>query len=173
MSQKTILIIDDDPDVRLSFNVRLKANHYNVVFAGDGVAAISEARKHTPDYPGPRIAGRGWLQRAGEIEIQPHFVVYSGHCCLRARPERKQRARAQSRCESVPAEAGGQRPDPVCDPTSSGRKGRKLIDRVQRGVNLGLQVARFNLIVADLMRVSCTKDGACAVRKYKISTVVN
>jgi DNA-binding response OmpR family regulator len=49
MSQKTILIIDDDPDVRLSFNVRLKANHYNVVFAGDGVAAISEARKHTPD----------------------------------------------------------------------------------------------------------------------------
>jgi two-component system KDP operon response regulator KdpE len=49
MSQKTILIVDDDPDVRLSLHVRLKANHYDVIFAPDGVASISEARKHMPD----------------------------------------------------------------------------------------------------------------------------
>jgi len=49
MSQKTILIVDDDPDVRLGLRVRLKANHYDVFFAEDGVAAISEARKHMPD----------------------------------------------------------------------------------------------------------------------------
>jgi DNA-binding response OmpR family regulator len=48
MSQKKILIVDDDPDVRLSLHVRLKANHYEVIFAADGVASISEARKHTP-----------------------------------------------------------------------------------------------------------------------------
>ena len=49
MSQKTILIVDDDPDVRLGLHVRLKANHYNVIFAVDGMASIAEARKHKPD----------------------------------------------------------------------------------------------------------------------------
>jgi DNA-binding response OmpR family regulator len=49
MSQKTILIVDDDPEVRLSLHVRLKANSYDVVFAEDGVSSIAEARKHMPD----------------------------------------------------------------------------------------------------------------------------
>ena len=49
MSQKTILIVDDDPDVRLGLHVRLKANHYDVIFAADGIASIAEARKHMPD----------------------------------------------------------------------------------------------------------------------------
>jgi DNA-binding response OmpR family regulator len=49
MSQKKILIVDDDPEVRLSLQVRLKVNNYDVVFAGDGVAGIAEARKHLPD----------------------------------------------------------------------------------------------------------------------------
>ena len=49
MSQKTILIVDDDPDVRLGLHVRLKANNYDVFFAGDGMASIAEARKHMPD----------------------------------------------------------------------------------------------------------------------------
>src|ERR1700732_3434930 len=49
MTQKTILIVDDDPDIRLSLHGRLKANNYNVIFAGDGMAAIAEARKHMPD----------------------------------------------------------------------------------------------------------------------------
>ena len=49
MSQKTILIVDDDPDVRLGLHVRLKANHYNVIFAVDGMSSIAEARKHMPD----------------------------------------------------------------------------------------------------------------------------
>jgi DNA-binding response OmpR family regulator len=49
MSQKTILIVDDDPDVRLGLHVRLKANHYNVIFAADGMTSIAQARKHLPD----------------------------------------------------------------------------------------------------------------------------
>jgi DNA-binding response OmpR family regulator len=49
MSQKKILIVDDDPEVRLSLHVRLKVNNYDVVFAGDGVASITEAMKHMPD----------------------------------------------------------------------------------------------------------------------------
>src|SRR5580658_8397964 len=49
MDNKKILIVDDDPDVRLGLHVRLKANHYNVIFAADGMASIAEARKHMPD----------------------------------------------------------------------------------------------------------------------------
>ncbi len=49
MTQKKILLVDDDPDLRLGLEQRLMANHYDVISAGDGVASISEARKHMPD----------------------------------------------------------------------------------------------------------------------------
>jgi len=49
MGNKKILLVEDDPDVRLGLHVRLKANHYDVVFAADGMASIAEARKHMPD----------------------------------------------------------------------------------------------------------------------------
>ena len=49
MSQKTILVVDDDPDVLLSLQIRLKANHYNVIFAADGLGSIAEAQQHMPD----------------------------------------------------------------------------------------------------------------------------
>jgi DNA-binding response OmpR family regulator len=49
MSNKKILIVDDDPDVRLGLHIRLKANHYDVFFAADGLTGISETKKHQPD----------------------------------------------------------------------------------------------------------------------------
>src|ERR1700722_17936974 len=49
MGNKKILIVDDDPDVRLGLHIRLKANNYDVFFAADGMASIAEARKHMPD----------------------------------------------------------------------------------------------------------------------------
>jgi DNA-binding response OmpR family regulator len=49
MGQKKILVVDDDPDVRLGLQLRLTANHYDVIFAADGVSSIAEARKHMPD----------------------------------------------------------------------------------------------------------------------------
>jgi CheY-like chemotaxis protein len=49
MSNKKILIIEDDSDVRLGYSVLLKANRYDTCFAADGVAAVSEARKQQPD----------------------------------------------------------------------------------------------------------------------------
>jgi two-component system response regulator MprA len=51
VSQKKILVVDDDPDVRLGLQLRLNANHYDVIFAGDGVASIAEARKHMLGLP--------------------------------------------------------------------------------------------------------------------------
>ena len=49
MPNKKILIIEDDPDVRLGYNVLLKAHGYDTCFAPDSLAAMSEARKHKPD----------------------------------------------------------------------------------------------------------------------------
>ena len=49
MSQKKILVVDDDPDMRLGLQLRLTANHFDVIFAADGVASIAAARKHMPD----------------------------------------------------------------------------------------------------------------------------
>lgn len=49
MSNKKILIVDDDHDVRLGYHIRLKANNYDTFFAADSLTSIMEARKHTPD----------------------------------------------------------------------------------------------------------------------------
>jgi DNA-binding response OmpR family regulator len=49
MSNKKILIVDDDPDVRLGVHLRLKANHYDTFFADDAFGAVDEARRHEPD----------------------------------------------------------------------------------------------------------------------------
>lgn len=49
MSNKKILIVEDDADVRLGYHVLLKAHNYDTFFAGDSLTAISEARQHLPD----------------------------------------------------------------------------------------------------------------------------
>jgi two-component system KDP operon response regulator KdpE len=49
MSNKKILIVEDDADVRLGYHVLLKANYYDTFFAVDSLSAVSEARKQQPD----------------------------------------------------------------------------------------------------------------------------
>jgi DNA-binding response OmpR family regulator len=49
MGNKKILIVDDDPDVLKSMNVRLKANNFDTFFAADAISCIAEARKVEPD----------------------------------------------------------------------------------------------------------------------------
>jgi DNA-binding response OmpR family regulator len=49
MPSKKILLVDDDPDVRLAMHVRLKANGYDTCFASDALSSVSEARKQQPD----------------------------------------------------------------------------------------------------------------------------
>jgi DNA-binding response OmpR family regulator len=49
MSNKKILIVEDDHDVRLGYHIRLKANGYDTFFAADSLSCIMEARKHQPD----------------------------------------------------------------------------------------------------------------------------
>jgi DNA-binding response OmpR family regulator len=49
MSNRKILIVEDDADVRLGYQILLKAHQYETCFATDAVSAISAARKHQPD----------------------------------------------------------------------------------------------------------------------------
>lgn len=49
MSNKKILIVEDDPDVRRGMHLRLQANHYVTLFATDAISGMAEARKHQPD----------------------------------------------------------------------------------------------------------------------------
>jgi DNA-binding response OmpR family regulator len=42
---KTILVIEDDPDVRLGYQMRLNANHYDTIFATDGYMSMVQALK--------------------------------------------------------------------------------------------------------------------------------
>ena len=46
---KTILIVEDDPDVRNGLHIRLKANGYSTVLAADAPGSVTQARKHAPD----------------------------------------------------------------------------------------------------------------------------
>lgn len=49
MSPKKILIVEDDTDQRLAISIRLKANQYTSIFAGDGVSALSAVQRELPD----------------------------------------------------------------------------------------------------------------------------
>jgi DNA-binding response OmpR family regulator len=49
MDKQRILIVDDDPDLRRGLNLRLRANHYETMYAGDGFSAVAVALKERPD----------------------------------------------------------------------------------------------------------------------------
>lgn len=49
MEQPKILIVDDDPNLRLALKIHLQANHYDTVQASDGFAALSVAQREHPN----------------------------------------------------------------------------------------------------------------------------
>ncbi|MBB5059979.1 DNA-binding response OmpR family regulator [Granulicella aggregans] len=85
LPQKKILVVDDDPEMRLALSVRLRANNYDVCVAVDGVSAIAEARKHMPnlillDLGLPAGDGFTVLERLHSMEAVAHIpvIVVSG-----------------------------------------------------------------------------------------------
>jgi len=49
MESKKILIVDDDADIRIGLNARLRSSGYRTAFAEDGIGALAVARKEEPD----------------------------------------------------------------------------------------------------------------------------
>lgn len=83
MSNKKILLVDDDPNVRKGMHVRLTANHYDTFFAADAIAAMAEARKHQPDLiildlglpGGDGIVVMQWLKAIPALALIPIIVI--------------------------------------------------------------------------------------------------
>jgi CheY-like chemotaxis protein len=50
MSEKKILIVDDERDFAFVLSTHLKAHGYNTVMASDAVGAIAAAQKERPDF---------------------------------------------------------------------------------------------------------------------------
>lgn len=48
-TKQRILIVDDDPDLRRGLNLRLRANHYETMYASDGFSAVAVAQKERPN----------------------------------------------------------------------------------------------------------------------------
>jgi len=46
---KKILVVEDEPHIRMSMEARLKANGYQIVTAGDGLEGYEIAQKERPD----------------------------------------------------------------------------------------------------------------------------
>lgn len=47
--KKTLLVVDDEPDLRESIAIRLKTSGYRVMTASDGLEALKKARSLSPD----------------------------------------------------------------------------------------------------------------------------
>lgn len=43
------MIVDDDEDIRIGLNMRLRSEGYATCFAGDAVSAVATARRENPD----------------------------------------------------------------------------------------------------------------------------
>lgn len=83
MQSKKILIVDDDPEVCRSMQIRLQAHHYATFSAGDGITCMSEARKVKPDLilldlglpAGDGLKVLGWLRDIPALATIPVIVV--------------------------------------------------------------------------------------------------
>lgn len=80
LNRAKILIVDDDPELRMALKLRLRANHYETVSAGDGYSAIALAQKERPnliilDLGLPVGNGFNVLKRLQENDALSHIPV--------------------------------------------------------------------------------------------------
>ena len=104
MSNKKILIVEDDADVRLGYRVLLRTQGYDTFFAADSIAAISEARKHLPNLIVLDLglpAGDGFvvmerLQAPANVDLAGIPVIVVSGRDLRGNKERALKAGAKA-----------------------------------------------------------------------------
>lgn len=95
MSQKKILIVDDNLVIVKALTLKLQSSGYEVITAEDGAGAVGKARQQRPDlivldinFP-PDVAHGGgvpwdaflimdWLRRMEEIKDTPFIIITGG-----------------------------------------------------------------------------------------------
>lgn len=80
LSRAKIMIVDDDPELRMAMKTRLRANQYETVSACDGYSAIALAQKERPhliilDLGLPAGNGYSVLKRLQESDSLSHIPV--------------------------------------------------------------------------------------------------
>ncbi len=80
LSRAKILIVDDDPELRMALKLRLRANQYETVSACDGYSAIALAQKERPnliilDLGLPAGNGYSVLKRLQESDALSNIPV--------------------------------------------------------------------------------------------------
>jgi DNA-binding response OmpR family regulator len=83
ITNSKILIVDDDPDLRQSLKLRLRANHYDTFHAVDGFSGIALAYKELPNLiildlglpAGDGFAVLNHLQRDDKLSSIPVIVL--------------------------------------------------------------------------------------------------
>ena len=83
MPSKTILIVDDDPDIREGMQVRLEYSGYGTCFAEDAMSALAMGRKERPDLivldlglpEGDGFLAIEGLKRHSTLKLIPIVVV--------------------------------------------------------------------------------------------------
>ena len=84
---KCILIVDDEPNVRLVFRTALESSGYAVVEAGDGGSALARLRKSPADLilldlRMPGLDGIETLRRLRETGSFTPVVIVTAHGCI-------------------------------------------------------------------------------------------
>lgn len=80
ISRAKIMIVDDDPELRMALKTRLRANQYETVTACDGYSAIALAQKERPnliilDLGLPAGGGYSVLKRLQESDSLSNIPV--------------------------------------------------------------------------------------------------
>jgi DNA-binding response OmpR family regulator len=83
ITKSKILIVEDDPDLRLALKLRLRANHYDTVHAVDGFSGLALAYKELPNLiildlglpAGDGFAVLDYLQREDRLSSIPVIVL--------------------------------------------------------------------------------------------------
>lgn len=80
LNRAKILIVDDDPELRMALKLRLRANQFETVSAADGYSAIALAQKEHPnliilDLGLPAGNGFTVLKRLQENDALSHIPV--------------------------------------------------------------------------------------------------
>jgi len=87
MLNEKILIVDDDPQIRMLLRDRLEANHYHVLTAEDGQAGLEMAINESPDLilldlQMPRLDGLSVLSRLREQALDFTIIILTAHGTL-------------------------------------------------------------------------------------------
>ncbi len=87
MNQKTLLIVDDDPDVRGAIRRALRGSEYAVIEAADGPVGLAIFRTNPidvviSDYEMPEMDGLEFLQRVRLHDPRVLRVLLTGHADL-------------------------------------------------------------------------------------------